>query len=81
MSLSTLSEMKQQIERLQKEADMAEGELNQIMKQLKQEFNCDSIEEAEDALQELEQERKETKELFDSSLKAFKDKWEDIIDV
>jgi DNA repair ATPase RecN len=73
--LKQYNQIKRQVEEAQKKADQAEGALNQIMKQLKTEFGCKTLEEAEAKLRKLNQETKLSSKEFEKALIDFNEKW------
>lgn len=75
--LKRYTELKRQVEQAQKAADRAEGALEQLEAQLKKDFNCSSIEEAEKKLKTLTREQQEAEEDFQTALEAFEEKWND----
>lgn len=66
-------ELKETVERLQKESDKAEGALQQLKKQMKDEFGCSSIKEAKSLILSLEQEEKTTTKQYQAELTKFKE--------
>lgn len=77
MSLDGYMELKKKVEQAQQRADKAEGALDQIMKRLKNEFDCNSLEEAESKLKTLQRKEVELKEKFEEAKEEFKEKWDD----
>ena len=75
-----LIELQQEVDEAQKKADRAQGAYEQVMKQIKDEFACDSLEKAENALKKLKAKEIKAKEEFEEELDAFRTKWEDILD-
>lgn len=67
--------LQQKLKTFQREADRAAGELQQLKKQLKEEFGCDSVKEAKEKLTSLQiQEDKLTKQ-FESDLARFEEQY------
>jgi len=64
---------------IKSEIDRAQGTLATLMKSLKTEFDCDSVEEAEAALATMEKELKEAEETYESEMKKFKEKYGDLL--
>jgi len=57
------------------EAERAEGALIQLMSQLKSEFECDTLEEAQEKLRKLQkQQAREEKEL-EAAIAEYEEKW------
>lgn len=75
IKLEQITELKEQIHSLQQQAAKAQGAIEQILKQLKEEFNVSSIEEAKETLRKLEQEKVELEQKLEDSYKKFIEKW------
>ena len=73
--LSKFEELKRTVDEAQQKADRAAGALEQITKQLKNDFDCKSIEETKNKLKQLEKQKEETEQDFEKELKDFKIKW------
>lgn len=69
--------LKKRVESAQQKADQAEGALNEVSKQLKREFNCDSLGEAEKKLKQLEKQEATSKKVFDDAIEEFEENWPD----
>jgi outer membrane protein TolC len=67
--------LKAQVEEARAEADRAQGSLEQIMRQLQEEFSCSSLAEAKEKLADLEQEMRKEEEVFEATLSAYQAKW------
>jgi hypothetical protein len=70
--------LKKQVEELDREAVRARAELDLLMKRVKEEFDCDSLEAAKDKLKELEAEEVEINRRFGDKLKEVTSTWTDI---
>ena len=69
--------LKERVETAQQEADQAEGAEKEVMKQIKDEFGCNTL---NDAKRTLKQERKKeaaSKEKFDDAFEQFEEDWPD----
>ena len=77
--LRQFTELKAKVEQAQQKADRAQGSLDQLNKQLKEEFDCDDLEEAETKLEELTKEEKSISKEFETALKQFEDRWKEKI--
>ena len=64
---------------LGKEAAKAEGAVEQFTKQLLEEFECGSIEEAEQLLEELESQKQKQEQRVSSLKSKFEKKWKDVL--
>jgi methyl-accepting chemotaxis protein len=76
--LQRLNKIKQQVEQMQQKADRAEGALEQLMEQLKTEFDCKSVKEAKTKLEVMKEEVEELEKKFEEALTEFEKKWEDV---
>jgi phosphotransacetylase len=74
-NLQDLFLLKNKITAAQKNADKVGGQLSQIMKTLKEEYDCESLEEAEDYLIELKQEKKEKTEQLNRAIEQLKEEF------
>jgi predicted nucleic acid-binding Zn-ribbon protein len=79
MDLRELSELRKKLDRAKREADKAQGALDRVMQQIREEYDCPSLEALEARLQELEKTEAETKELLHRRLKRFKTKWKRVL--
>ena len=77
--LNDLTRIKEQVDRLQREADKASGALEHAMVQLKEDFGCKTLEEGQKLLDELTQESKKAEDEFNKALKKFEDEWGDTL--
>jgi len=67
--------MKKQVEKLRSEAERAAGREELLLKQLKDQFGCGTIEEAQDKFQRLQTEAENAKKVFDRKFKLFEEEW------
>ena len=74
-TLKNLEELKARAEKMRQQADRAQGALEQTKKQLKEEFEVDSVEEAEKLLKKMETKERQAKEEFETAQTAFMEKW------
>lgn len=77
--LERFQQLKQDILEQQREADKAQGALDSVMKQLKQEFGCATLKEAKDLLQIISAKEKEAKLKFAKKLDRFLKKWKKVL--
>ena len=75
--LDKLSKLKKQAESAQREADKAQGALEQILSQLKEDFDCETLEDAETLLDKLGEKERTKAEAFDTALAEFEEKYGD----
>lgn len=66
-----LQELKRKVEGLQREHDRAAGARDQLMKRLKAEFGCSTLEEAEALLERLQVEEREAARKYTARKKKF----------
>lgn len=71
-------ELKMKVEHARREADKAEGSLEELMRQLQKEFGCKSIKEAKKLLARLEKEEKEKEDEFNEALEEFEEQFDGI---
>jgi len=75
MELEQYQKLKKQVETLRSEAERAAGRLDQLMKQLGDEFGCKTLDEATAKLRALEVERTKAEQVFDKKYKLFQAEW------
>lgn len=68
-------QLKQQVEEAKSEADKAKGALEQLMSQLKSEFDCEDLKEAKVLLGKLQTKRDRAQEDFEKEMKDYAKKW------
>lgn len=69
--------LKQKAEKSKSDVARAEGALEQQMKKLKDDFNCETITESEVLLRELEKAEKQAEQKYEKELTIFNEKWGD----
>jgi len=67
--------LRSDVSRLQREADKAAGAHAEQMKQLKKEFGCETLEDAERLLRKLEREAAKAEAKYVDALDRFRSKW------
>lgn len=67
--------LKQEVEEAKADAEQAKGALNQLMKQLADEFECETVDQAERELRIFKDNAKEAEKTYQKSLKAYERKW------
>lgn len=75
IDLEEFQDLKKKAERAKSEADRAEGALEQQMAKLKADFECDSVEQAEEVLSKLKREEKEIEADYEEKLVELRAKW------
>lgn len=69
--------LKKQVETAQQKADQAEGALGEVMKQLKKEFGCNTLNDAKRKLKQLKKQSESSKEEFQTAFEKFEEDWSD----
>lgn len=75
INIKRIERLREQVNNLKREADRAEGALQTILTRLRNEFNCNTIEEAEQLLEKLKKRLETAEENFESEIKKFEEKW------
>lgn len=78
-NLDKLTRLKKKAETAQREADKAQGALDQILSYLKTEFDCKSLKEAKTLLIEIQQAEEESQKSFQQALNEFEEEWGDTL--
>lgn len=68
-------QLKQEMETAKSEADRAQGQLDQLMTRLKEDFGCATLKEAKAKLEELEKEKATAEKAFEKALRAYEMEW------
>ena len=79
-AIERYEQLKAKVDKLRRKADNAQGALDHQLKQLKTNFNCDSINDAKKLLKKLQQESTKTSNDFAAKLDAFEKTWGSILD-
>jgi hypothetical protein len=77
ISVTRYNELKQKADKAKADADKAEGALGQQLKELKDKFGCDSLEDAEAMLADLEAQEQELGRVCDEKMADFEREWGD----
>jgi hypothetical protein len=75
IDLKEFNRLKTEIEKLRTKADKAEGALEQTMKTLKEDYDCDTIEEAQDLAKSKRKKEEKLKAKFQNTHDEFVGKW------
>jgi len=78
--LEKLTRLKKKAEAAQREADKAQGALDQILYQLLDEFECKSLKAAKKLLTEIQGKEQEAQETFQEALTEFEEEWGEALD-
>ena len=73
--LENFEKLKRQISRLREERIKAEGAMTQLLKQMREQFGCSSVEEARGLLSKVEKEMKELEKRFQDEYRRFTEEW------
>ena len=77
MSQEIVDGLKRKADKLQSEADKAQGALETSTARLKEDFDCKNLKEAKQLLKNLEEEEAEAQSKFNKTLEEFESKWSD----
>ena len=69
--------LKESVESAQQEADQAEGAEKEVMKQIKDEFNCRTLGDAQRELKRMRKQEVASKAKFDNAFEQFEEDWPD----
>lgn len=69
--------LKTRVETAQQEADQAEGAEKEVMKQIKTEFGCNTLNDAKRMLKQKRKQEADSKEKFDIAFEKFEEDWPD----
>lgn len=75
VDLREFHELKAEVDRCQREADRAEGALEQLMAKLKSEYGVTTVDEAKQLQQRLMAQAARDSQAYDTALAAFKEDW------
>lgn len=75
MSLSEYRARKRAVEKLRREADQSAGALDELLRRLKEEFDCASVEEARKELLRLSKEGQKLEAKYGKAWREFEEKW------
>lgn len=73
--VADLASIKAQAEKLRRDADKAEGSLERLQKQLREEHGCGTLDEAEMKLKKLREQEEEAASKFKSASRKFEERW------
>lgn len=69
--------LKEKVDTAQQEADQAEGAHKEVMNQIKDEFGCNSLNEAKRVLKQKRKQEGTSKAKFDDAFEQFEEDWPD----
>ena len=67
--------LKRDVENARAEAERAKGAYDQLLAQLKEEYQCNSVEEAQALFRELVAKKDKAEKAFEKALKDYSQKW------
>ncbi len=79
IDLKEFQQLKSNVERLQREADKAEGAYAEQMRRLKDEYDCETIEQAEKLQAKLEKELEVAEQKYQKAADKFEKDWGDVL--
>ena len=79
IDLKRYERLKTDVDRLQRDADRAEGALAQLMGRLEKEHDCATLQDAETLLKKLQAKEKAAEEKFATALAEFEEEWSDVL--
>lgn len=71
--------LKQKADQLAGEVNRAQGQLDGLLETLLEKFDCDTFENAEALLEELEEQLQTEEDLLRTELSAFEERWGDVL--
>lgn len=74
IDLERFSQLKREVEKKRKEADHAEGKLSQLKADLKKEFDCTSLKQADTLLTKLKKELEQEEQEYEAKLAQFEER-------
>lgn len=80
IDLKKFADLKQKAERLQTEIDRSAGARQQLLKQLKDEFDCDSLKEAKVLLKQLQKQEADAEEKFAEDMERFEKEYKECLE-
>jgi len=80
VTVEEFQRIKKKVESLQQEVSEAKGVLQTHLAKLKEEFECDSVEEAEALLEELKGKAESSEQQYTELMDEFREKYGDLLD-
>lgn len=71
--------LKREIDKLDREISRKEGAQEELLRTLQRDFECETLDDAQDLLEALQQQEHKLKNKFDQELEAFEEKWGDVL--
>lgn len=79
IDVAEYTQLKDKVDRLRTKADKAKGAFDASIKRIKDEFGCDSLEEARERLDELKTKQAEADCQYVEAMDGFKEKWGEVL--
>lgn len=76
--LEKYTELKKKEERAKETINKAEGALEQVMTQIKEEFDCDTLQSAEKKLKKEQAQEASIRKEFEEAINGFEKDWPDV---
>jgi hypothetical protein len=80
MDVKRFEDLKSDVEKLQRDIHRSEGALTQQKQRLKQDFDCDSVDEAETMLEKMKEDCRKIEEKYNEKLEEFEQEWKGQLD-
>lgn len=77
MDLRQYEVLKRDVDQLRKRVDRGQGAFDQLLTRLKEDFDCDSLEEAEALEQKMEGDYKQLQDEAEREMMEFQEEWGD----
>ena len=77
-TLKKYTELKSKVEEAQQKANKAAGALEQVMKTLKEQFGCSTLEAAEKKLKLLQKQHQNINTQYEKEIEDFEEKWDEL---
>ena len=75
LSEELFREVKEKVEKAKQEYERAKGAIKQLMTELKEEYGCETEEEAEELFAKLKKELKELEAELEKMIQEYQEKW------
>ena len=74
-NLDKYLKLKKRVDTARQEADRAEGAEKEVMKQIKNEFGCDTLVQSQKKQKQLKGQMESSKEEFEAAIEKFEEDW------
>lgn len=75
-----LAKLREKVATMQRDADKSHGRLEQVLGRIKEEFECEDLDEARALLKKLQDEREAKNNKFSKAMAKFQKKWGDSLE-